>query len=173
MRSRRYFAFAICLLSSVYPVLALAQQGSWKLYENARFGYRALYPDFLIPGEESENGDGRNFLSGDGSVKLVVFGAYNTQNMGIDEYRSTLLSEFKGHDNIGYGPRGNSWFVLSGLRGGKIYYEKVLFAYGGRIVNAFSLTYPEDGKHAFDPIVTGIEKNFHRSSGRACAEADR
>jgi hypothetical protein len=172
MRSRRFYAFAASLLFSVFPVLALAQHSSWRLYENARFGYRALYPDFLIPGEESENGDGRNFLSSDGSVKLVVFGAYNTKNMAIGEYRRRLLKEFKGHENIGYGPRGNSWFVLSGLRGGKLYYEKVLFACGGRIVNAFALTYPEEQKHAFDPIVTGLEKNFHSSSGQACAEAD-
>jgi serine/threonine-protein kinase len=170
MRSRRFHAIAASLLLCLYPALALAQYGGWKLYENARFGYRALYPDFLIPGEESDNGDGRKFLSGDGSVKLIVFAAYNTENMGIDEYRRTLLQEFKGHDNIGYGPRGNSWFVLSGLRGDAIYYEKVLFACGGRVINAFALTYPQDRKQAFDSIVTGIEKNFRSSSGRACAE---
>jgi hypothetical protein len=63
--------------------------------------------------------------------------------------------------------------VLSGLRGDNIYYEKVLFACGGRIINAFALTYPQDRKLSFDPIVTGIEKSFRSSSGPACAGTDR
>ena len=167
MRPWRPYALAAVLTFGI-PALALVQQAGWRLYENARFGYRAHYPDFLIPGEESENGDGRQFLSNDGHVKLIVFAAYNVENMGLDEYRSTLLKQFKGHDNIGYGPRGNSWFVLSGLRGDNIYYEKVLFACGGSIINAFALTYPQDRKLAFDSIVTGIEKSFRSSSGAAC-----
>jgi hypothetical protein len=172
MRPWRSFALAACLAFSIAP-LAVAQQDGWKLYENARFGYRAFYPDFLLPGEESDNGDGRQFLSSDGNVKFVVFAAHNAENMGIDEYRATLLNSFKGHDHIGYGPRGNSWFVLSGLRGDKIYYEKVLFACAGGIINAFALTYPQDRKLSFDPIVTGIEKSFRGSSGPACAGMDR
>jgi hypothetical protein len=169
MRPWRAYALATVLIGGLYPALTAAQQGGWNSYENARFGYRALYPDFLIPREESENGDGRKFLSGDGTVKLIVFGAYNVENMSIEEYRRTLLNEFKGHGNIGYGPRGNSWFVLSGLRGDSIYYEKVLFACGGSIVNAFALTYPQNRKQDFDAIVTGIEKSFRGSSGQACA----
>ena len=169
MRSWCARALAAFLMSGLHSAPAIAQQGGWNLYENARFGYRALYPDFLIPEEESENGDGRKFVSSDGAVKLVVFAAHNAQNMSIDEYRGTLLKEFKGHDHIGYGPRGNSWFVLSGLRGDSIYYEKVLFACGGRIINAFALTYPQDRKQAFDAIVTSIEKRFRGSSGQACA----
>ena len=63
---------------------------------------------------------------------------------------------------------GQSWFVLSGARGDSIYYQKVLFACGGRIINAFALTYPEQQKREFDFVVTTIEKNFRPTAGPDC-----
>ena len=78
-----------------------------------------------------------------------------------------------GYGGIDYGPRGSSWFVLSGVRGSSIYYQKVLFACGGRIINAFALTYPSAGKREYDSIVTTIEKGFRSTSGPACDTAGR
>jgi hypothetical protein len=160
---------AAALISAAVATGAFAQSSDWASYHNERFGYRVLYPaDAFRPGQESENGDGLNFFSADGRSKLTVFAAFNTQGVGIEEYRATMLREFPGYDQIGYGPRGGSWFVLSGFRGPNIYYQKVLFSCGGRVVNAFALTYPAEQKRQFDPIVTGIEKNFRTASGSDC-----
>jgi hypothetical protein len=152
--------------------LSAAEGLEWDRYENARFGYSVLYPAGLFgSGKVSENGDGSTFTSADGRSKLTVFAAYNHENMGIEEYRATILNKFSGYDKLDYGPARGSWFVLSGERDDNVYYQKVLFSCGGRVINAFALTYPVEQKRAFDAIVTGIEKNFRSASGRACEAA--
>jgi hypothetical protein len=81
---------------------------------------------------------------------------------------AAIIKEFPQYGEIDYGPMGQSWFVLSGVRGSSIYYQKIMFVCGGRVINAFALTYPEERKRAYDAIVTTIEKNFHQVSGPAC-----
>jgi hypothetical protein len=100
-------------------------------------------------------------------VRLKVLGDYNAANVGLGDYRATILRELPEY-KLEYGPMGRSWFVLSGVRGDSIYYQKVLFVCGGRMINAFSLTYPSQLRREFDPIVTTIEKSFHPTAGIAC-----
>ncbi len=153
---------------------AVAQAEDWVSYHNNQFGYRFLYPANVFQAKvEAPNSEGPTFTSADGRSKLTVFAALNTENIGIGEYRETILRDFAGYDRIDYGPKGQSWFVLSGLRSGTVYYQKVLYACEGRIINVFSLTYPEEQKTAFDSIVTGIEKSFFTASGGGCAKASR
>ena len=101
-------------------------------------------------------------------MKLKILSADNPDNVSIGEYRAAILREFSASNELKYWPMGQSWFVLSGARGDAIYYQKVLFACGGRVINAFALTYPEQQKREFDPIVTTIEKNFHPTAGLDC-----
>jgi hypothetical protein len=115
------------------------------------------------------SGDGGTFVSEDGRAKLVVFGAENTENFTPAEYRSIILKEFAGYDEVTYGPRGSTWFVLSGFRGGDIYYQKVMFSCGGRIINALSITFPRDEKPFYEPIIERVEDNFRPARGQACA----
>ena len=61
---------------------------------------------------------------------------------------------------IHYRPRGNTWFVLSGEGDGKIFYEKVVFSCGGRMINSFALIYPAADRQIFDPIVERVEDTF-------------
>ena len=117
----------------------------------------------------STDGRGIEFTSDDGLVKLKVLADYNDQNVSLGEYRAAIVREFTESNQLEYEPMGRSWFVLSGVRGESIYYQKVLFACGGRIINAFALTYPAQLRREFDAIVTMIEKNFHPTAGTACA----
>jgi hypothetical protein len=48
-----------------------------------------------------------------------------------------------------------------------VFYEKVMFSCGGRIISSFALIYPISSKAMFDPIVEGIEKTFR--PGQNCA----
>jgi hypothetical protein len=155
-----------------FPVWA--QAGAWERYRSERFGYSLLFPaDLLSPREESQNGQGVEFVSEDGRIRLKVLVVYNEDRVTPEQYRAALIKEFPQYGAIEYGPMGQSWFVLSGVRGSSIYYQKVMFACGGRLINAFALTYPEERKGAYDPIVTSIEKNFHPASGPACFAASR
>jgi hypothetical protein len=165
-------SFVTILFSAGLFSAALSQGFKWESYRSERFGYTLLFPaDVFKPRGEPPHGDGFEFVSRDGGAKLKVFAAYNTDNMGLVEYRAAVLGNFESYDKMDYGPMGQSWFVLSGIRGDSIYYQKVLFSCGGRVINAFALTYPKQQKREYDDIVTGIEKNFRTSSGPACYAA--
>jgi hypothetical protein len=161
--------FSAGLLSAAWP-----QGFDWQNYRSERFGYSLLFPaDVFTPRGKSPNGDGFEFVARDGEAKLKVFAAYNTENIGLVEYRAAVVRDFAGYDKLVYGPMGQSWFVLSGVRGGSVYYQKVLFSCGGRVINAFALSYPSQERREYDDIVTGIEKSFHTSSGPACYAAQQ
>ncbi len=163
---------ALCLILAANTVSALGVE--WDRYVNPRFGYSAIYPaDVFSQSDESQDGEGRTFISADSRAKFIVFATYNTQNISLEQYRATILNNFPGYERLIYGPKGANWFVLSGERGENIYYQKVLFSCGGRVINAFALNYPVFKRSLFDPIVTVIEKNFQSASGRACAYALR
>ena len=117
------------------------QTTDWETYRSERFGYSLLFFFFILE-QRAETPDGRGIelRSKDGVVRLKVLAADNSDNISIGEYRAAILREFSASNELKYGPMGQSWFVLSGARGDSIYYQKVLFACGGRIINAFALT---------------------------------
>lgn len=117
---------------------------------------------------DSDNQGGKTFVSLDGRAKIVLYGAYNTENFSPLEYRETILKEFEGYDEMTYGPKGRTWFVLSGYRGGDIYYQKVMFSCGGKVINALSITFPNNEKPLYEPIIERMEDSFRTSSPPGC-----
>jgi hypothetical protein len=165
--------FRVGVLAALFSAGALSESWSrgsdWQSFRSEQFGYNLLYPASVFePRGKAPKGDGFEFISRDGEAKLKVFADYNADNVGLVEYRASIVRDLSGYDQLVYGPMGQSWFVLSGMRGGSIYYQKVLFSCGGRVINAFALTYPREQKREYDSIVTGIEKSFRSSSGPAC-----
>ena len=148
---------------------AFDERTAWETYRSERFGYSLLFPAGVLD-RQSETSDGRGveLKSADGLVKLKALAADNADHVSLGDYRAAIMREFSGSNRLSYGPMGQSWFVLSGVRGDSIYYQKVLFACGGRVINAFALTYPEQQRREFDAIVTTIEKNFHPTAGPDC-----
>jgi hypothetical protein len=168
--SDRYFIFALVfLLNSGPPVQARSQEGNWQSFRSERFGYSLLFPaDLLRLVSESPDGKNLEFLSQDGKTKLRVLTTLNSDNVSPSQYRAEVIGKLSDYRSIRYGPRGSSWFVLSGIHGDSIFYQKVMFSCRGRIINAFAMTYPSLEKRDYDPIVTTIEKNFRASSGTGC-----
>ncbi len=161
---------ALAVIFCLRPVhSAVDESATWETYRSERFGYSLLFPAYALE-QRSETPDGRGveLSSTDGLVKLKALAADNTDNVSLSDYRAAILRELSGGNRLNYGPMGQSWFVLSGVRGDSIYYQKVIFACGGRVINAFAMTYPEQQRREFDPIVTTIEKNFHPTAGPDC-----
>jgi len=147
----------------------LAQDGRWEEYRSECFGYRLMFPsDIFTLRNEGPGGPDAEFASEDSSAKLKVFAAPNDDNVTPAEYRASILKQGSPEARLTYGPQGATWFVLSGVRGGAIYYQKVMFSCDGQIINAFALTYPAEQKRAYDPLVTTIEKDFRPASGPDC-----
>jgi hypothetical protein len=168
--SGRYFIFALIFLLSSWPaVQSRPQEENWQSFRSERFGYSLLFPaDMLRLVSESPDGKSLEFLSEDGQTKLRVLTTLNSDNVSPSEYRAEIIEKLSDYRSIKYGPRGNNWFVLSGIRGDSIFYQKVMFSCRGRVINAFAMTYPSLEKREYDPIVTTIEKNFRASSGAGC-----
>jgi hypothetical protein len=146
------------------------QAAEWTDYRNEKFGYSLLYPaDIFAPApaqstqsarlpDHADEG-GRSFRSHDGRARLVVLATPNS-DFTPEEYRETILKEFKGYDRVTYGPKGKTWFVLSGFRDNDIYYQKVMFSCANKIINALSISFPAAEKPLYAPLVERMEDNF-------------
>lgn len=138
----------------------------WTTYRNARFGYSFYYPTALFEaGRLPENGGGQTFNSRDGHAKIVVFATLNTEKYSPKQYREVILKDFGGYDEMSYSPTGQTWFVLSGYRGENIYYQKVMFSCGNRVINALSITFPTAEKPFYARLVEIIEDHFKPGHG--------
>lgn len=115
--------------------------------------------------KSDSDGSSLTLLSKEGESKIVVFGALNDDRISPREYRKTLLEEFGGYDKLDYQPVGKTWFVLSGFRGDTVYYQKVMFSCGNRVVNVFSINFPIDEKAYYEPLVEIMEDNFRTGRG--------
>lgn len=142
---------------------------TWQTYRNERFGYTVSYPSSVFtPQPPSENGDGQTFLAADGKAKIVVYGTINDERFTPTQYRSTILKEFAGYNEMDYSPRGKTWFVLSGYRGDMIYYQKVMFSCADRVINALSVTFPRAEKKFYEGLIEVMEDRFKPGVGEGC-----
>jgi hypothetical protein len=145
----------------------IAQGSDWTTYRNDRFGFSLRYPvDVFATERTSEARDGEAFVGLEGGARLLVGAFVNDGQHTVESYRRFVAKESYSGFDISYAPLRETWFVLSGEGKGKIFYEKVMFSCGGRVINSFVLVYPVQSERAFDPIVEGIEKTFR--PGRDC-----
>ena len=137
----------------------------WAVQRDAGLGFHFSYPRELFQRTEGEGKPSFHyFVSRDAEAKFMV-GAWNNEaGQTPNEFKRWLLANTGGYDDRTYVPRGRSWFVISGYRGDDIYYEKVMFSCGGRIVNVFAISYPKDLRHLYDSVVEQMEDSFRPSS---------
>ena len=145
---------------------ASAAAGGWTPLRNERFGFQLEYPaDILRPHRSSEGGDGWLFASRDESAKLLVGAFRNAEKHTAASYQDFVARRSYGGFPVTYAPRGRTWFVLSGERDGKIFYEKVMFSCQGGVITSFAMTYPSALRRAYDPVVERIENSFRPGPG--------
>jgi hypothetical protein len=121
-------------------------------YCNSRYNYCLDYPVFLIPQNESNNGDGRKFISDDLKTEMSIFGS--NYPYSLNSYLS-ISSENK---HITYKVVKNNWYVISGYENGLIFYQKTVLKDG--VFKTFHLTYPKSIKKDFDFYLPIIVKSF-------------
>lgn len=146
--------------------VAPAQAADWRAFVDTEFGAQALYPAHIfkpLPADPAI--PGTSFVSADGQAKLAIGSWHNGENETPGQFRDKLLSDAR-YATLTYRPRGRSWFVLSGYRGDKIYYEKVIYSCGRRAVNAFAIMYPIAQRAHYDRIVERMEDHF--KAGQRC-----
>ncbi len=157
-------AIILCSFSNI-----VAAETNYKKYQNGSFSYEILYPEsILFPKKESGGGDGREFISRDKKVAMLAYGSHNfdapeftPKSMYDDELKNT--SGLHQNRIITYKKFANTWYVISGTEGDKVFYTKVLFRILKDDVQAitFHIEYPQSNKAVYDPITSSIAKSLH------------
>jgi hypothetical protein len=128
----------------------------WQTYVNDRFHMRFDYPaEIFSPEAPPENGDGRRFSGGEASLEIVAW--HNIDRETPSSLKSSMVGS-EGYTDVTYSPKGNTWLVLSGFRGDRIFYEK--YAFNDGIVTGFGIEFPAGRKPYYSPIVERIEDSF-------------
>ena len=160
--NKRLFMQRLCVLGAATLCLGLCARGagSYSTYLNARYGYAVLYPTGLVkPQPEAPNGDGRVFKSLDGKTTLSVWGQYNVSNRTLRGQMNFAKEEWaKDQGRVTYWKMGRGFYVLSGLTGEQIFYEKTVPISGGFATMLWQ--YPKNQRAKFDAALTRTTRAF-------------
>lgn len=132
----------------------------WTRYSNDRFGTSIEYPAGLFRAlPPPDNNDGRTFTARQGEGGFIVFGSNNVFGMTLSE----LMADDEasgGYDAVTYRRSGSDWYVLSGYRGGEVFYRKVMLGLRGEVIHTFEITYPPARKPVFDPVAARMAQSM-------------
>jgi hypothetical protein len=162
MISRRSLLLALSGSALSLPARA---QAVWKTYRNDRFGTTIEYPsDKFRSLRPPDNNDGLAFEAADGG-RFTVSAGRNINDDTLAQVEASYLTDREPGEKITYRDRGPNWFVLSGTRGGTIFYERHLLSHRNELLNNFDITYPARLKAAYDPIVARMSKSLRAGVG--------
>ncbi|MFD2058005.1 hypothetical protein ACFSQT_34475 [Mesorhizobium calcicola] len=144
------------LLAVVATIAATNAVAAPFTYVNERFGTACTFPDdiFIDRQPEPENGDGQVWLSADGA-SLICSGILNIDDDTPKGFVATAKASDEAGYKVTYGKAGKDWAVLSGLKEGKIFYERRLFGRDG-VIRTVWIDYPPALKSKYDPLVGAI-----------------
>ena len=161
--------FGIALILTMLGWDALEAKERWIEQRDPQFGYKFSYPESSFASVEGDGEPGFHYFSANEADAKFLVGAWDNRDGHTPaHFKRWLIANAGGYEEITYQPRGRSWFVVSGYRGEKIYYEKIMFSCANRMVNILAVAYPVSERHHFDPVVERMEDSF--SVGRECID---
>jgi hypothetical protein len=117
-------------------------------------------PNLVPPGWSTQQVEGRNdvirYVSPDGAAVLTL---HDLPRQGLS-LREELADASGQSGEITYRRVADSWFVISGYRGERIFYTRVELACGGRRWHMAELTYPKEQKRKLDAAVTHASRTL-------------
>jgi len=136
-------------------------------YFNKRHGFTLSYPTARFKPQEPLSEDGRVWVSHDGNARLLAGALLNDEGMSLRDYRDFVLKQSYPGAAVDYAPLRDTWFVVSGIREGMMFYERVTFTCGGRLINSWAMLYPAAERRVYDRIVERVAKSY-RAGERNC-----
>jgi len=156
-------------LAALAALATAAAADGWTRYADPRFGAAADVPPGFAAAEPPAGGGGLEFAGADGRARLAVYGLPNAEGQRLAEYSAfSLEEEARAGWTVTYDRTGDGWFVHSGRKEGRIFYEKTILACGSRVVNSVWLEYPSDLKARFDPIVGRVSASLRHERADEC-----
>ena len=147
---------------------AAQEPGATDTYRNERHGFSLSYPAGAfapMPQQPPATGEGRVFVSRDGNARLLAGALPNADGASLRDYRALVLQQSYPGAALDYAPVGATWFVLSGTRDGMMFYERVTFTCGGRLINSWAMLYPAADRRLYDRIVEQVARSYRPGDG--------
>jgi hypothetical protein len=142
----------------------------WATLKNERHGFAIAYPiNVFEQKSEPTTDEGRVLLSKDGKARLLVGAFENADSKTLEDYRQFLIDEQYAGASIDYDVIKQRWFVLSGIHDGQIFYQRVSFTCGGKLINSWAMLYPETERKTYDPVLTAVSKTYLPGAGKTGA----
>jgi hypothetical protein len=146
--------------------LAVRERSEWTSLHHAKRGFYIAYPgDVFAPAEGAKSEDGVVLASRDGRAKLLVATFENTSDFSLSNYRDYLLKESYSGAKVDYERTRDRWFVISGTRKDTMFYERVTFTCGGKLVNSWVMLYPVAERASYDRIVEAVARTYMPGAG--------
>lgn len=169
---KKHIAFGAVLLA--LPLLSDAASAAgdalrdWATLHNERHGFLIAYPINVFEQKTDPTTDeGRVLYSRDGKARLLVGAFANEDETTLAHYRDFLLQESYAGAALDYAPLRDKWFVLSGTMGEQVFYERVSFTCGGRLINSWAMIYPNSESRFYDRVVEAIARTYTPGAGRS------
>lgn len=152
---KNFFAVIVLSLLTFSAQSVFAQQ-KWETYVNGRYGYSVSYPSDLLAAQgEADNGDGQIFADGN-AAEMRVFGSQMLLGKTMLGEYSRLLKE---NPNATYKLFRNNFFVVSGKRSNRIFYQKTIMKNDGSFIT-LSIEYDAGKRDIYDKVTARIAKSF-------------
>jgi hypothetical protein len=161
VRCKLTFLGIVAVISLLAPT---SKADGWSTYQNDRYGTTIDYPDIFAAQPPPDANDGRAFKSADGA-EFSVSALYDALDFTVAKYHDFIVKNLDPGSAVTYQARGDDWFIISGTKSDKIFYEKHLLSHGAQMTEDFVITYPAALKATYDPIVARMAKSFRPGTG--------
>ena len=112
------------------------------------------------------NWQGRRYLAPDGNAWLALYST-NAANDTAARFKAVAFAD---GEDVTYLRGERDRLTVSGLKGERIFYRKVMLACGGTQWRHVALEYPAQDKARFDRMVETISRGFDRIADDGCGD---
>jgi hypothetical protein len=162
-------ACAVVGLAAVLSVLVshvtLARDSGAIPYLNPRYGFTLMVPDALGPVPTRLREEGGLWESDDGQARLLAVAMPNRSGETLASYRAFVLQRSYSGAALDYAPVRATWFVLSGVKDGIMFYERINLVCEGRYIYGWQMTYPAAESHRWDRVVEAVHRSYRPGRG--------
>ena len=134
-------------------------------------GGRIDSPARLIPRDwqlqpPDPNWQGRRYLAPDGSAWLALYSS-NAANDAAQRFKAVAFAD---GEEVTYLRGERDRLTVSGFKGDRIFYRKVMLVCGGTQWRHIALEYPAEAKTKFDRYVESVSRGFERIADDGCGD---
>lgn len=111
------------------------------------------------------NFTGRRYMAPDGSAWLALYSAEASKDAPAAHLKSVAFAD---GEDVTYLRGARDWLAVSGRKGDRVYYRKVVLACGGTMWRHMAFEYPAQAKPVIDRMVERAAQVFDRLAEESC-----